>query len=525
MISDENIIFKNLKQILMYLNEGKTEKATILLNATEPALKHKINGQEFSETLRDFINISSDNSAFINALADGNLDVNPPDDPLRKNYAIAQYKQIHSNLLHLTWQAQQIAKGDLGQKVSFLGEFSISFNKMIEALREKEVLVEKIKIQAKELKELNATKDKFFSIIAHDLRGPLGGFIGLAEMLADDSQPFTTDQRKDIILALSRSSRNIFSLLENLLEWARTQQGNTAFKPEINNLNKLITECVKILSETIRKKSIRIDIDIEENQEVFADRYMFQSVIRNLVSNAIKFTPVGGKVSVSANLTENNTTVITVKDTGIGMKADMVSNLFKLNVNSSRPGTEGEHSTGLGLMLCKEFVERHGGELWVESEEGKGSMFCFTIPGKNISKEINFGNKNILPDKELGHTKNLKILIAEDNENAELLIRIVVSPYCKKLLEAATGNKAVEVCRNNPDIDLILMDINMPELDGLEATRQIRQFNKDVIIIAQTAFGKYDSREKALEAGCDDFISKPIEIIILLDMIKKYFKL
>lgn len=525
MIRDENAFFTNLNQIILCLNEGKMDKATELLDIAESEVSQMPAAQEYLTNLRGFITTGKSSVAFINAIASGNLDINPPEDPLRKNFVISRYKQMHSNLLHLTWQVQQIAKGDLKQKVSFMGEFSIAFNKMIEALREKEMMEEKIRLQNKELQNLNASKDKFFSIIAHDLRGPLGGFMGLSEMIEDESQLLEPDEKQDMIRVLSRSARNIYSLLENLLEWSQMQQGHTAFKPQISGLNKLVTESTKLLFEVSRKKDISIVVDIYQDQEIFADTNMFQSVIRNLVSNAIKFTPKGGKVIISAGLTENKTSVITVKDTGIGMKSEMVSSLFRLNVNNSRPGTEGENSTGLGLLLCKEFVERHGGEIWVESEEGNGSRFSFTIPNNAIIKEVDQRNKIDTSTNGAGHLRNLKVLIAEDNENSELLIKIVISPFSKQILEAETGISAVEVCRNSPDIDLILMDVNMPEMDGLEATRQIRKFNKDVVIIAQTAFGQSDSREKALAAGCNDFIPKPIDVEELRSMIRKHFKL
>lgn len=382
---------------------------------------------------------------------------------------------------------------------------------------------EKLLIQSKELQALNATKDKFFSIIAHDLRGPLGGFMALSELMADESQAFTPEQKKGMITALGSSSRNIFNLLENLLEWSQMQQGNTAFRPQIINLKKIATDCIKINGDAARAKGITVSADISQDQEVFADTNMLQAVIRNLVSNAIKFTPKGGQVSVSAGLAENNTSVIFVKDSGIGMNPQMVADLFKINVNSSRPGTEGENSTGLGLLLCKEFVEKHEGELWVESKEGLGSAFYFSIPFNSKLNPRNPENNEIVVDDTQDQIDNLKILIAEDNENSEMLIKIVASTFSNQVLEASTGAEAVEVCRKNPDIDLILMDINMPVMDGLEAARQIRQFNTKVIIIAQTAFGVSGSRQKALNAGCNDYIAKPIEVDLLLGLIKKYF--
>ncbi|MEI6435260.1 MAG: hybrid sensor histidine kinase/response regulator [Bacteroidota bacterium] len=241
----------------------------------------------------------------------------------------------------------------------------------------------KIYQQSKELQELNATKDKFFSIIAHDLRGPLGGLMGLTELMAEDSQDFSPLEKNDLMLELSHSARNIFNLLENLLEWSRMQRGQTAFKPSLLSLSEVVNECTKIVAESARNKTIEIVLNIPPQQEVFADTNMLQTVIRNLISNAIKFTPKDGKVIISSVAAENNAVVIAVKDIGIGMSNKILTNLFRLDINCGRSGTEGEPSTGLGLLLCKEFVEKHGGKIWVESEEGKGSIFYFTLKTKN----------------------------------------------------------------------------------------------------------------------------------------------
>jgi CheY-like chemotaxis protein len=381
--------------------------------------------------------------------------------------------------------------------------------------------------QSKELQELNATKDKFFSIIAHDLRGPLGGFMGLSEMLADESIPFGPDEKREMSLALSQSARNIYNLLENLLEWSQMQRGRTDFNPQLLSLNDAIAECFKTAVESVRKKDIHFIVEISEQQQVYADTNMLQTIIRNLVSNAIKFTPRNGGVAISVSVAENQTVVIAVKDTGIGMNGEMISNLFRINVNCSRPGTEGENSTGLGLLLCKEFVEKHGGELWVESEVGNGSSFYFTLPCHPVQKDNSTTNSDFSSAEAAGKIapmfSGLKILIAEDNVNSEKLIRILTKTISSELFEASTGVQAVEVCRKNPDIDLVLMDLKMPVMDGLEATRQIRQFNKNVVIIAQTAFGLLGYREIALEAGCDDYLSKPIQKEELMKVIQKYF--
>ena len=233
--------------------------------------------------------------------------------------------------------------------------------------------------QRKELRELNDTKNKFFSIIAHDLRGPLGGFLGLTELMANDSRSFTTEEQSDLVLRLSHSARNIFNLLENLLEWSQIQNGLTIFNPQITGLKDTVTNCLKLFSEQALAKSIELIVEIPSETKINADAYMLQSALRNLISNALKFTPKGGTITISATTDDANTAVIVIKDTGIGIGPCMLNNLFKIGVKCGRCGTEGELSTGLGLLLCKEFIEKHDGKLWVESEVGKGSSFFISI--------------------------------------------------------------------------------------------------------------------------------------------------
>jgi len=260
-----------------------------------------------------------------------------------------------------------------------MGTFGISRD-----ITKRQSAKEEIRLKNEELQKLNTEKDKLFSIIAHDLRGPLSSFMGLTEIMATDSQDFTPDQKKDLTLTMSNSARNIFNLLENLLEWSQMQRGNTAFNPQILGLMDVVNESAKIVVESARGKAIEIVVDITGEQKVFADINMLQFVIRNLVSNAIKFTPKGGRITISAGPGENHMIVIAVKDTGIGMGSEMIDNLFRIDIKSSRSGTEGERGIGLGLLLCKEFVEKNGGRIWVESEVNKGSTFCFTLPADQL---------------------------------------------------------------------------------------------------------------------------------------------
>ncbi len=239
---------------------------------------------------------------------------------------------------------------------------------------------EEIKRKNIELQLANAEKDKFFSIIAHDLRGPFNGFLGLSKMMAEELPTLTVEQVQRMASGMRNSAANLYNLLENLLEWSRLQRGITPFEPEPFLLMSMMAESMRPVMDSANKKEIEISYEIPADLEVFADKYMLASTIRNLASNAVKFTRKGGKVTISAKPAPGHSVEISVRDTGIGMSPQMVAGLFRLDVKSNRKGTDNEPSTGLGLLLCKDFVEKHGGKIWVESEEGKQSTFRFTIP-------------------------------------------------------------------------------------------------------------------------------------------------
>lgn len=245
-----------------------------------------------------------------------------------------------------------------------------------------------IYFQQKELQKLNAQKDKFFSIIAHDLRGPFSSFLGVTQLLDEMLPELSREEIRDFAASMRTSATNLYSLLENLLQWAKNQQGLTPFTPMKELLLSLVNESILTLLEPAKNKGIEIVINIDSNIEVFADKNMLQTVIRNLVSNAIKFTPKGGNITLSAKANSASDVEISVKDSGIGMDEAMVNNLFQLDAKTNRPGTEGEMSTGIGLLLCKDFVETHGGAIRVESEEGKGSVFQFNIPLNSEEESI-----------------------------------------------------------------------------------------------------------------------------------------
>lgn len=245
---------------------------------------------------------------------------------------------------------------------------------------------EEIKNQNDKLQELNATKDKFFSIIAHDLRSPFNSFLGMTQFMSEELPSLKMSQIQEIAVKMSKSANNLYRLLENLLHWSSMQQGLIPFNPEIVQLLPVVDESITMVLEPAKFKGIEINCNIPDDVVVFSDTNLLQTVIRNLVSNAVKFTPKGGKVSLSAKATTDSNIEISIQDSGIGMNQALLNDLFKLDVKTTRKGTNGEPSTGLGLLLCKEFVEKHGGQIRAESEVGIGSTFRFTLPCRQLEK-------------------------------------------------------------------------------------------------------------------------------------------
>jgi len=230
-----------------------------------------------------------------------------------------------------------------------------------------------------QLELVNAEKDKFFSIIAHDLRGPFSSILGLAEVLSDSTSDLPKEKMNMLALSLHKTATSTYHLLDNLLEWSRIQRGVKVYFPQPVTIENVINHTIDGLKNAADNKQVRLNVEFPLDVTITADSQMLQTIIRNLVLNAIKFTPPGGTVLLSAKQSSNGKTVFKVADTGIGMSPEICSSLFLFEAKNNRTGTNGEPSSGLGLYLCKEFVEEHGGKLLVESEEGKGSTFWFEI--------------------------------------------------------------------------------------------------------------------------------------------------
>ena len=239
-----------------------------------------------------------------------------------------------------------------------------------------------LKDKNQQLEIANATKDKFFTIIAHDLKNPLSGIKIISQSLSENIEKINHEELLYYLNELNSSSANLFELLSNLLQWARSQTGKLQFKPGEINLYETFDNNLKLLIPLAEKKKISIINEIPKSTSVYADFNMLNTVIRNLVSNAIKFTGSDGTISIKA-VRKNGTVQIIVKDTGIGIDKEDIPKLFRIDVDTSTIGFSEEKGTGLGLILCKELIEKNRGTIWAESESGKGSAFCFTLSAEN----------------------------------------------------------------------------------------------------------------------------------------------
>lgn len=238
---------------------------------------------------------------------------------------------------------------------------------------------DKIYKEQKELEKINKSKDRLFSIISHDLKNPFNTILNFSHLLLRNYKQPIPEKAYDFIRRIHKSARCGYTLLENLLQWSRFQTGTIDLVLDKLNLNLLVEQNILLLTENANAKNISIINKLENHVSIEADENMISTVIRNLLSNAIKFTPIDGWITISKEIRENDV-VLSISDTGIGMKPEEVKNLFELDTNFSKPGTDMEQGSGLGLVICREFIRQNNGKIWVESEEGKGSTFSFCIP-------------------------------------------------------------------------------------------------------------------------------------------------
>jgi CheY-like chemotaxis protein len=334
----------------------------------------------------------------------------------------------------------------------------------------------------------------------------------------------SSDKQQQYIEIIERSGHRMLNIINDIIDISKIEAGLIKLNIVESNINLQLEYIYTFFKPEVEAKGMKLAYrnSLTEKESIIkTDREKVFAILTNLVKNAIKYSKAG-EIEFG-NIKRNGYLEFYVKDTGIGIPKDRQQAIFERFIQADLEDLHARQGAGLGLAITKSYVEMLGGEIWVESEEGIGSTFYFTLPCHTESEDTKTVNKVVLADGKESLINDLKILIAEDDETSDMLISINVKKLSKDVIHAKTGIETVEICRTNPDIDVILMDIKMPGLNGYEATRQIRQFNKNVVIIAQTAYGLTNDREKAIEAGCNDYISKPINKDALLAIIQKYF--
>jgi PAS domain S-box-containing protein len=381
---------------------------------------------------------------------------------------------------------------------------------------------EELIIAKEHAEESDRLKSAFLANISHEIRTPMNGILGFAELLKEPQ--LTGEEQQEYISIIQKSGARMLNIINDIVSISKIESGQMKVSIIETNINEQIQIIYNFFTPEAEKKGLLLSIKntLPADESIIkTDREKLYAVLTNLIHNAIKYTHNG---SIEFGCEKKGKYLqFFVKDTGAGIYRDQMEIIFERFRQGNDLNTGYIEGTGLGLSISKAYIEMLGGKIWVESEPGKGSIFYFTLPYDAETEAKTVVENVVSADRTMNQIKKLKILIAEDDELSEMLMRMIVRKFCKEFLIARTGIEAVEVCRNNPDLDLVLMDIKMPMMNGYEASRQIRQFNKDVIIIAQTAFSLLGNRETAIEAGCNDYISKPININVLKELIKKHF--
>ncbi len=381
-------------------------------------------------------------------------------------------------------------------------------------------------IRAKnQAEESDRLKLAFLANMSHEIRTPMNGILGFTELLKEPK--LTGDEQQEYIKIIEKSGRRMLNIINDIISISKVESGQMEVSLSETNVNEQIDYLTTFFKPETKQKGIELvatkNLSPKESF-VLTDREKIYAVLTNLIKNAIKFTD-SGSIEFGCERKGKNLEFF-VKDSGLGIPKSQQKIIFERFRQANETITRTHEGSGLGLAISKAYVEMLGGKIWVESALGKGSTFYFTIPfnAEYELEEKKETQKMPSEIKEENKIKDLKILIVEDDAISKLLITIAVKPYSKEILKVSTGLEAIEVCRTHPDIDLVMMDINMPEMGGYDATKQIREFNKDLIIIAQTANGMQSDRDDAIAAGCTDYMSKPVNIKSLGALIQKYFK-
>jgi len=390
-----------------------------------------------------------------------------------------------------------------------------------------------IKIAKEKAEESDRLKSAFLANMSHEIRTPMNGILGFAGLLKEPN--LSGEEQQDYIKIIEQSGTRMLNIINDIVDISKIEAGLMKLDIQKTNINEQIEYIYTFFKPEVEAKGLNLSFDNQltaKDATIRTDREKVYAILTNLVKNAIKYTPSGsiefgyvlkkGSQTDAIELSKNAELHFFVKDTGVGVPMNRQQAIFERFIQSDIEDTLAQQGAGLGLAITKAYVEMLGGRIWVDSQEGQGSTFWFTLP-YNVELAEKFDAPKFESSMDTNSVRKFKILITEDDEISAMLLGKNLKNLGSELLTATTGVEAVDLCRQNPDIDLILMDVRMPQMNGYDAVREIRKFNKEVVIIAQTAFGLSGEREKAIAAGCNDYLAKPIVREELLYLIKRYF--
>lgn len=469
-----------------------------------------------------------------------------------RNYLLVMFIILAGSVLFAYLLANSLQKpisqpflelSELTKKVSSEGNYSIqiikssedeigtlyeSFNNMLKQLVIREQArneAEKNLLLAKEkAEESDRLKSAFLANMSHEIRTPMNAILGFAELLTLPEASITSEERTNYIKLIHNSGNNLLHLIDDIIDISKIEAGQLKILIKETHINKILNDILHSYKE-IKKIKDREHIEIilndtAQQQDIVlkTDPIRFQQIISNLIDNALKFTEEGF-IEFGYQIQSKNFILFYVKDTGIGIEPGKKEAIFDRFRKLEDDKTRVFRGAGLGLAICRSLVDLLGGKIWVESVLGSGSSFYFTLPF--IKAQPSEKKQESIGYVEYNWSKR-KILIAEDEPANIIYLEEVLKPSGATILKAHNGKQALELFKENPDIDIIIMDIKMPEMDGYEASASIKEINKSVPIVSQTAYAMADEKEKATQAGIDDYLTKPIKPSTLLNIIHKH---
>ncbi|UQD56480.1 hybrid sensor histidine kinase/response regulator [Flavobacterium sp. K5-23] len=423
----------------------------------------------------------------------------------------------------------EILFNELNNPLKMIGTVQdITEQKKVEA----ELIIAKEKAE-----ESDRLKSAFLTNMSHEIRTPMNGILGFAELLKEVN--LSNEEKSEYIEIIEKSGVRMLNIINDIIDVSKIESGLMKVSIAETNINHILNHIYRFFKPEAENNGIQLTyINPYPLKEIIVktDKEKVYAILTNLVKNAIKFTQSGTiEIGFQIKAVKQNTTGMSeylfepfelefyVKDTGSGIDENHQSLIFDRFRQVSESYTRNHEGAGLGLSISKSFAEMLGGKMNVKSTIGIGSTFFFTLPHNgneiNIEKEI----ISVLSSKNSTKIKKLKILIAEDDEISAKLLTLTTKKFCKEIIRARNGAEAIEICKSHPDIDLILMDMQMPEMNGLQTTLKIREFNTEVIIIAQTAYAFSKDKKRTIDSGCNDYLSKPVNKESLLLHMQKYF--